>query len=356
MSTLVSCVPRVSNDFFPSGCCVSLYGTWLTTRCVSSQVVLCRFPLYVIPLSVTTTRHACERTEALRITQTLASCSATEHPVSEDHRTHVRLCCHKIFSAQNRNCFHFRAILQSSCASTNDSKAWWCHGVSLFGEGSAPLDGAGCIATLELVKPKRAYHQSSRELQNWVVDCALLRLTRTLRRWLEENKKAGREPRDACDVLTPGLREKCDRVGEAGAPITACAMQPIFDREAEQRGMTRRFGTRWIRRRRKMDGCHGMRSKGPARTREDVPQHISIQQPLKQAMQFFAESVCRDEVVLDLRVGTTKRPHGICTPAQRWKQHEHHNESLAPPLLDMRGGTKACDESRSGAPQWHTLR
>ena len=36
-------------------------------------------------------------------------------------------------------------------------------------------------------------------------------------------------------------------------------------------------------------------------------QHISIQQPLKQAMQFFAASVCRDEVVLDLRLSTTKR-------------------------------------------------
>ena len=30
MSTPVSSVPRVSNDF-PSGCCVSLYGNWLTT-------------------------------------------------------------------------------------------------------------------------------------------------------------------------------------------------------------------------------------------------------------------------------------------------------------------------------------
>ena len=48
------------------------------------------------------------------------------------------------------------------------------------------------------------------------------------------------------------LREKCDRVGEAGVPISASVMQPIFDREAEQRGMTRRFGTRWIRRRSEM--------------------------------------------------------------------------------------------------------
>ena len=81
-----------------------------------------------------------------------------------------------------------------TAASTNNNLAWWCHGMSLFGERSAPLDGAGCIATLELVKPKRAYHQSSRELQNWVVDCALLRLTRTLRRcgWKRTRRKGAR--------------------------------------------------------------------------------------------------------------------------------------------------------------------
>ena len=114
--------------------------------------------------------------------------------------------------------------------------------MSLFGERSAPPDGAETVATLELAKPKRAYHQPSRDLRNWVVDYALLRhlqgwdnktiadhlaawpphvfqpllSTRTLRRWLKENKKEGREPRDACDVLIPILREKCDRVGEPG--------------------------------------------------------------------------------------------------------------------------------------------
>ena len=92
--------------------------------------------------------------------------------------------------------------------------------------------------------------------------------------------------------------------------------------------MTRRFGTRWIRCRSKMDGVrfigtistvvtttgttmaggrHATRSTGPARTREDFLQHISNQQPLKQAMQFFAESVCRDNAVLDLRLSTTTR-------------------------------------------------
>ena len=47
-------------------------------------------------------------------------------------------------------------------------------------------------------------------------------------------------------------------------------------------------------------------------TAELQPADISIQQPLKhsikqQAMQFFAESVCRNESVLDLRLGTMKR-------------------------------------------------
>ena len=35
---------------------------------------------------------------------------------------------------------------------------WWRHGMSLFGGGSAPLDGAEAIDALEHVKPKRAYH------------------------------------------------------------------------------------------------------------------------------------------------------------------------------------------------------
>ena len=125
---------------------------------------------------------------------------------------------------------------------------WWRHGMSLYGERSAPLDGAEAVETLELVKPKRSV--PSRELRNWVVDYAMLRhlqgwdkkttdhlaawlphvfrpclSTGTLRRRLEDNKKEGREPRDACDVLIPILREKCDRVGEPGVP-----MQQIFNR------------------------------------------------------------------------------------------------------------------------------
>ena len=52
---------------------------------------------------------------------------------------------------------------------------------------------------VEPVKPKRAYHQPSRELRSWVVEYALL-------------NKEGREPRYACDVLIPILRQKCGRV------------------------------------------------------------------------------------------------------------------------------------------------
>ena len=141
-----------------------------------------------------------------------------------------------------------------------------------------------------------------------MVEYALLRLTRKLRRWLEENKKEGREPRDACDVLVLILREKCDPVGEAGVPISASVMQPIFNREADQRGMTRRLGTRWIRRRSKMDVCHETSGTGLARTREHFLQHISIQQPLRNSVQ--SPSVCRDKALLDLRLSTTKRLMG----------------------------------------------
>ena len=63
--------------------------------------------------------------------------------------------------------------------------------------------------------------------------------TWTLRRWLDENKE-GREPRDACAAIIPILREKCDRVGEAGVPVSASVMQPTFNRVAEQHDMIRR--------------------------------------------------------------------------------------------------------------------
>ena len=55
-----------------------------------------------------------------------------------------------------------------------------------------------------------------------------------------------------CFIPIP--REQCDRVGEAGVPISACVMRPIFNRAAGQHGMTRRFGKRWT--------CHFLRSAG----------------------------------------------------------------------------------------------
>ena len=150
---------------------------------------------------------------------------------------------------------------------------WWRHSMSLFGGRSAPTDGAEAVAAAEPAKSKRAYHQPSRDLRLWVVDYALLRYlqgwdtrmiadhlaawlpdvfrpwlsTRTQRRWLDENKKEGREPRDACAAIVPIPREKCDRVGEAGVPVSASVMQPILNRVTEQHGMTRRFGIKWIR-------------------------------------------------------------------------------------------------------------
>ena len=57
--------------------------------------------------------------------------------------------------------------------------------------------------------------------------------------------------------------------------------------------------------------CHVLFIPGGS-TAELQPAAIAIQQPLKhsikqQAMQFFAESVCRNEAVLDLRLSTMKR-------------------------------------------------
>ena len=238
---------------------------------------------------------------------------------------------------------------------------------------------------------------------------------RTLRRWLDENKKEGREPRDAVDAIIPILREKCDRVGEAGVPISAAVMQPIFEEctllasstwtrrprsscawaRPKQDGRVRFIGatdkrnltistvvtmtgtimaqlvvegatkrvvqdlpqhenisytfsechwctestcqelTEWLGAWKRKQGflhwvllwdcasvhrkasllewirtahpeCHVLLMPG-GYTAELQPADIAIQQPLKhsikqQAMQFFAESVCRNEAVLDLRL------------------------------------------------------
>ena len=109
--------------------------------------------------------------------------------------------------------------------------------------------------------------------------------------------------------------------------------------------------------------CHVLFIPGGYRA-ELQPADIEIQQPLKhsikqQAMQFFAESVCRNEAVLDLRLSTMKRlmAHWVLHAcAEVEKNTSITTKSLTPPLLDIRRGTKACGESHSRAPRWHTLR
>ena len=183
-----------------------------------------------------------------------------------------------------------------------------------------------------------------------------------------EQKKKGREPRDACDVLIPILREKFDPVGEAGMPMPASVMQPIFDRgratwhDAQIRHTMdppSMHDGRGALHRHDLDGRdhdrhhHGLRA--PCNTRRFPTAHLDPAAP-----EAGHAILCR--VRVQGRGGAGLAPqhheasHGFCTRAQRWKKHEHYNESLAPPHLDIRGGTKACGESRSRAPQWHNLR
>ena len=52
----------------------------------------------------------------------MSSCFATEHPVSEDHKTHVRLLCHTCFFGSVPQFLHLHGtVLHSSCGSTDDS-------------------------------------------------------------------------------------------------------------------------------------------------------------------------------------------------------------------------------------------
>ena len=75
-------------------------------------------------------------------------------------------------------------------------------------------------------------------------------------------------------------------------------------------------------------------------------------------MQFFADSVCRDEAVLDLRFSTMKR---LLAPLSSARLHrggetdEHHNENLAPPMT-FEEAPRLVARATRGAPQWHTLR
>ena len=56
---------------------------------------------------------------------------------------------------------------------------------------------------------------------------------RTLRRWLDEKKKEGLEPRDAVDAIIPILREKCDRLARQGPRLRVCGAA-IFNRVAHR--------------------------------------------------------------------------------------------------------------------------
>ena len=51
--------------------------------------------------------------------------------------------------------------------------------------------------------------------------------------WMTTRRKAVNREMLAHAII-PILRENCDRVGEAGVPISVSVMQPIFDRVAKQ--------------------------------------------------------------------------------------------------------------------------
>ena len=142
-----------------------------------------------------------------------------------------------------------------------------------------------------LLKPKRAYHQSSRELRDWVVDYALLRPTRTQRRWLEENKRKGANRGMLAMCSFPLCERSATLLAEQASRLPRLPYSPSSSERPS--------------------------GAGPARTREDLLQHMGP---------------C---------VGT--RRCWICVVAPRsvsWglhacaevEKHQYHYESLAPPL------------------------
>ena len=167
---------------------------------------------------------------------------------------------------------------------------------------------------VEPVKPKRAYHQPSRELRSWVVDYALL-----------QRKAVNREMLAMCSF--PFCEESA-----------AVLMQPTFDRgratwhDAQIRhtmDLPSMQDGRGALHRHDFDGRdhdrhhHGWRAPRHEwyRTCQNMRRfptaHLDPAAP-EAGLQFFAESVCRDEVVLDLRLSTTKRP---CTDAHSLSAH-----------------------------------
>ena len=85
---------------------------------------------------------------------------------------------------------------------------WWRHDMSLFGERSAPPDGAEAVAAVEPVRSKRAYHQPSRELRLWVVDCALLRHMQKMGQQDDRGPPGGNGCRMSSDLAS--RRGHCD--------------------------------------------------------------------------------------------------------------------------------------------------
>ena len=57
------------------------------------------------------------------------------------------------------------------------------------------------------------------------------------------SRRKGREPRDACDAI-PFCQRSTTVLARQASRFPRCVMQLIFDRVAEQHGMTRRFGKR----------------------------------------------------------------------------------------------------------------
>ena len=123
---------------------------------------------------------------------------------------------------------------------------WWRHGMSLFGERSAPLDGVegcwntGACETEASIPPTIAPTMTrTAELDGPITHCFAPC----------KAKKEGCEPRDACDVLIPIQREKCERVGEAVRPdfrvfdaahLQQCGRATCHDTQIRQMVGTRR--------------------------------------------------------------------------------------------------------------------
>ena len=215
-------------------------------------------------------------------------------------------CCATSFSNQNRNCFHLP---------WNDASfVVWVHWRQLG--LLVPQD----VATLEPVKPKRSNHENCGI--GWSLSRCYARRGHCDDVW--------RAPTARClrCAHTPSAREMRPCWRGRRPDVRVCEA-------VHQRGMTRRFGTRWIRRRNKMDGCHETSGTGPARTRRFPTAHLD---PAALA-------------VLDLRLSTTKRLMG----SARLRRGASRRKLGATSLRHSRRHQGLRRESLA-ALQWHTLR